>query len=830
MAGFPQHAARAIALTSLLASAATVNASGIDPGPADHPVEMGHFYTQTGIGLGTGFSIVNERRLGIRMEFFWDEFERLGGVPSFGYPISKVFRWANLNWAQLTQKSLLYWDRFEGRLKPANIYEILSDAGLDDHLAAQGVPPPVKDDGATTFAEAIAIRLGWLENDTLRDAYFANPNPGRVPTWTRDDAIFLNGLPMSRPRRMGPFIAQRFQRTALQLWVEEAPGGEPPGSISRVNAGDIFKEAGLLPNLDLAQPGTPNNVPFDQPGDLRLIFSSQRTGSTQLYMSAPNGGNAMALTVSDNVERYPAISPDGSFVAFARGTRAPAIDQRREPSAGELTLPRIVIRDLVSGKDRTLSPEGIWAGAPSWAPDGGAIVYSGWADGDTDLYIVNVATAANTKLISLPFTQLQPSWSPDGAKIMFASDHDGPFQIYTVRPDGTGVIRITHSGLSELNPRWSPDGDLITFSRSSEFGHDIFVAEPDGSRAANITSRTGSDHSPSFTPDGEFIVYVSERAFDADIYLVTLDGSKSARLVSGDGADRDPMIGSTAARPSRANPVPEAATLLFYSFAASSGPTDIWAGSHIQTPMTPINLTSARWLSVIPGWSPDASRIAFTSSRDGSLDLFIADSDGSRIGQLTNGGPFNGFPDFSPDGMRILFSSNRIDRDDLYIVNVDGSGMFRLTESVGSDVDAVWGTGGDEIVFASDRDGDFDIYRLRFADTRAIQLTNFPGDARNPSISPDGRSIIFSVQSGRLQGIYRMRADGSGLRALIRDGWEYKTPAWSPDGRLIAFSARRSEDATFGIYVMDPVAGVLWLVADTPFNDFHPVWRPGIST
>ena len=217
-------------------------------------------------------------------------------------------------------------------------------------------------------------------------------------------------------------------------------------------------------------------------------------------------------------------------------------------------------------------------------------------------------------------------------------------------------------------------------------------------------------------------------------------------------------------------------------------------------------------MSVIPGWSPDASRIAFTSSRDGSLDLFIADSDGSRIGQLTNGGPFNGFPDFSPDGMRILFSSNRIDRDDLYIVNVDGSGMFRLTESVGSDVDAVWGTGGDEIVFASDRDGDFDIYRLRFADTRAIQLTNFPGDARNPSISPDGRSIIFSVQSGRLQGIYRMRADGSGLRALIRDGWEYKTPAWSP-GRPVdrvfgqAFGRRYVRDLRDGPRGGGPLVG-----------------------
>ena len=69
----------------------------------------------------------------------------------------------------------------------------------------------------------------------------------------------------------------------MRLWVDNVPGGEPPGTISLVNGGDLFMQAGLLPGADSAEPQSPTNLPAGIEGAYRLSFSSQRTGATQIY-------------------------------------------------------------------------------------------------------------------------------------------------------------------------------------------------------------------------------------------------------------------------------------------------------------------------------------------------------------------------------------------------------------------------------------------------------------------------------------------------------------------------------------------------------------------
>ena len=84
-------------------------------------------------------------------------------------------------------------------------------------------------------------------------------------------------------------------------------------------------------------------------------------------------------------------------------------------------------------------------------------------------------------------------------------------------------------------------------------------------------------------------------------------------------------------------------------------------------------------------WSPDSTRLAFISARDGEWEIYLMDvSDGgiagdSQLVRLTDNEVADGFPDWSPDGTRIVFSSMRDGNEEIYVMNADGSNPQRLT-------------------------------------------------------------------------------------------------------------------------------------------------------
>ena len=177
---------------------------------------------------------------------FWNSFNRLGGVDALGYPSSGRFQLDGFTY-QAAQGALLQWRPELGRAVLANTFEMLQDAGKDGWLSeAKGIPAPIADDGSGgDWERAKAARLSWLTNDAIKAKYLSAGSVER--------AIELYGLPMSKPEKRGPFVVQRFQRIAFQLWVEDVPGMPARGSVVRVLGGDLAKEAGLVP-ASAAQP------------------------------------------------------------------------------------------------------------------------------------------------------------------------------------------------------------------------------------------------------------------------------------------------------------------------------------------------------------------------------------------------------------------------------------------------------------------------------------------------------------------------------------------------------------------------------------------------
>ena len=249
----------ALTLVLLLTSMPAVTAA-----PADYDIANGHFFTQTGGGAGKGFMVVDggQDKSGNPIRF-WSEFRGLGGVTTLGYPISRRYLGPGGFVYQAFQRGVLQWRHESNRAMLSNTFEWLQAGGKDAWLtASKGVPPPIADDGSGgDYAKAVETRLSWLTEPAIAGRYLANPNPDAIPNWSRDRAIELYGLPMSKPAQSGPFVTQRFQRVALQLWTEDVPGMPARGSVVGVLGGDLVKEAGLI-QADATTPGA-DNEPLD---------------------------------------------------------------------------------------------------------------------------------------------------------------------------------------------------------------------------------------------------------------------------------------------------------------------------------------------------------------------------------------------------------------------------------------------------------------------------------------------------------------------------------------------------------------------------------------
>lgn len=202
-------------------------------------------------------------------------------------------------------------------------------------------------------------------------------------------------------------------------------------------------------------------------------------------------------------------------------------------------------------------------------------------------------------------------------------------------------------------------------------------------------------------------------------------------------------------------------------------------------------LTNDPRLDVDPAWSPDRSRIAFASDRDGNFEIYSMNANGTNLVRLTSNLAVDRNPDWSPDGSRIVFESDRPGNQEIYVMNADGSNQVRLTESPSADIHPAWSPDGTRIAFASDRAAPFSIFAMNPDGSNVTRLTVASFPEVRPAWSPDGARLAYTSALSPTQNvIYVMNADGSGRTLLTNEFDDLAGPAWSPSGGKIAFSVR----------------------------------------
>jgi Tol biopolymer transport system component len=250
-----------------------------------------------------------------------------------------------------------------------------------------------------------------------------------------------------------------------------------------------------------------------------------------------------------------------------------------------------------------------------------------------------------------------------------------------------------------------------------------------------------------------------------------------------------------------------------------------------------------------PAWSPDGRRISFMSDRDGNLDIFTMNPDGSDVEQLTKNPfsmlwqiftwidrSFDGYPDWSPDGEHIVFFSGRNNgfmasvETDLIIMDRDGTNAKNITlDTYASEYFPSWSPRGDRIAFHSNVGSEkYDIYLRSVDGTGLKRLTTDPSNDTQAAWSPSGDQIAFtsdrnSEQPGQFH-IFVMNSDGSNQNQLTTGDKSNNLPAWSPDGSRIAFSSDR--DGDWEIYIMDTNGSNLVQLTNDPADDSQPSWSP----
>ncbi len=176
----------------------------------------------------------------------------------------------------------------------------------------------------------------------------------------------------------------------------------------------------------------------------------------------------------------------------------------------------------------------------------------------------------------------------------------------------------------------------------------------------------------------------------------------------------------------------------------------------------------------------NSGKIAFMSDRDGNVEIYVMNADGSGQKNLTNNPAIDKNPAWSPDGKKIAFDSYRDGNQDIYVMNADGSGQKNLTNDLINGGYPAWSPDGKKIAFDSYRDGNWEIYVMNADGSGQKRLTNNPADDNFPSWSPDGKKIAFmSDRDGNLE-IIVMNADGSGLENLTNNPADDGYPSWSP--------------------------------------------------
>lgn len=209
-----------------------------------------------------------------------------------------------------------------------------------------------------------------------------------------------------------------------------------------------------------------------------------------------------------------------------------------------------------------------------------------------------------------------------------------------------------------------------------------------------------------------------------------------------------------------------------------------------------LRLTDGESDDVSPAVSPDGTRIAFSSKRNGAWDIYLLDAASGDITQLTNTPQYEGAPTWSPDGQWLAFEQYvKTGNLDIFLLEVNHpeNAPLQLTDDPAADFSPSWMAGGSgrQIAFVSDRSGNNEIWIARL-DNFKERFINASLDAdsedTHPVWSPDGLFLSWAKRNGGDASIVIW--DSSSINSPVKTVGSGDWPVWNHTGNTIASRVR----------------------------------------